>query len=63
MGSGLVNVLRCFQNISACVFAFSGKDRNTVSVGVAAVIWSIWKTRNAASFFFFFFTPNRSRSA
>ena len=29
---------------------FSGKHRRLVRVGVAAVLWSIWKTRNNACF-------------
>ncbi|KAI4991371.1 hypothetical protein ZWY2020_039742 [Hordeum vulgare] len=30
--------------------AYTGKDRVVVSVGVAALLWSIWKTRNKAYF-------------
>jgi hypothetical protein len=38
------------QCISTWLKKFGGEKREFVTVGIAAVIWSIWKTRNLACF-------------
>jgi hypothetical protein len=38
------------QSISTWLKKFGGEKREFVIVGIAAVIWSIWKTRNLACF-------------
>lgn len=39
-----------FDDINDSIMGFPSKDRVLISVGVAAVLWSLWKTRNAACF-------------
>jgi hypothetical protein len=39
-----------FNDLSDWLFTFPSKARNLVVVGISAVVWSIWKTRNAACF-------------
>jgi hypothetical protein len=38
------------QCISTWLKKFGGMRREIVTVGIVAVIWSIWKTRNLACF-------------
>uniref|UniRef100_A0ACD5TEX8 Uncharacterized protein n=1 Tax=Avena sativa TaxID=4498 RepID=A0ACD5TEX8_AVESA len=42
------------SDIINCVFRFPSSVRSLVAVGVASVVWSLWKTRNAACFNNFF---------
>jgi hypothetical protein len=43
-----------FRNVEECLFVwlkqFSGRKKMMMLVGVAAVMWSIWKARNLACF-------------
>ena len=44
--TGVMDIPRHFQDMSEWIMRFPVKDRNVISVGVAAVFWAIWKTRN-----------------
>lgn len=42
--------LNSVQEIFNWIMNFTGKMRNVVAVGVAAILWAIWRTRNKACF-------------
>ena len=46
----LLSVPRKFSKIGERIWRFPSKVRPVVAVGVAAMIWTVWKTRNAAAF-------------
>jgi hypothetical protein len=60
MARNLWGVIKCtfclssnpdgFDDIGRWIWTFPGKVRTVVAVGVSALIWSIWKTRNAVVF-------------
>jgi hypothetical protein len=39
-----------FKDLSSWLFSFSSKVRNLVAVGISAVVWTLWNTRNAVCF-------------
>ena len=48
--TGIYDIPWKIEEFSSWIEMFLKKMRQTVAVGVAAVFWSLWKARNAATF-------------